>query len=325
MEKKRMANIDILKVIGLLLIMLAHVNPPQIVFQLRNFDVVLMIIVSAYLGLITYKKTNFFEYLKKRFTRLVIPTWIFLIFFFILNCIFNFTSVDLKKIIESFAFANGIGYVWIIRIYFIVAILIPISIFLNSRLKNDSICLMLVFILMIGYEILCNFGLFDNNIIQYLIAYFIPCFFLVILAKHLFTASNKKVIIVILISLLTFSTIAFYLYKINGEFVFTQDYKYPFRAYYLSYGIMLSSILILILRSDKLCNVLNNKLIGFISSHSLWIYLWHILVIYILKLFDFHWVIKCLLLIIISCFITYCQKLIVSKINNKSITKLFDC
>ena len=312
-----MANIDILKVIGLLSIMLAHVNPPQMVFQLRNFDVVLMIIVSAYLGLITYKKSNFLEYIKKRFVRLVIPAWIFLIIFFILNFVFKLTPVNLKKIIESFAFANGIGYVWIIRIYFIVAILIPISIFFNYRLKNDSIQLILVSILMIVYEILCMFGLFDNSIIQYLIAYFIPCFFLVILAKYLFAASDKKMIIVIVISLLLFFVIAFYLYKINGIFIFTQDYKYPFRIYYLSYGILISSILILILRYDKLCNMLNNNIVKFISSHSLWIYLWHILVIYLLELFSFHWIIKYLLLLILPCIITYFQSVIDDKLSKK--------
>lgn len=35
---KRKQYIDILKVIGLLGIILAHVTPPAVVFQLRNFD-----------------------------------------------------------------------------------------------------------------------------------------------------------------------------------------------------------------------------------------------------------------------------------------------
>ena len=119
-------DIDILKAIGVLCIILAHVNPPGVIFQIRNFDVVLMILLSAYLGLITYKKDNYFKYIIKRFIRLVIPTWIFLFLFFLLSIIFNIIPVDKKTIIESIAFGSGIGYVWIIRIYLIVALLIPL-------------------------------------------------------------------------------------------------------------------------------------------------------------------------------------------------------
>lgn len=45
---KRKKYSDILKVIGLLGFVLAHVTPPTVIFQFRNFDVVLMILVSAY-------------------------------------------------------------------------------------------------------------------------------------------------------------------------------------------------------------------------------------------------------------------------------------
>ena len=55
----REKKIDVLKFIGLFCIILAHVNPPQIIFQIRNFDVVLMILLSAYLFLRTKKKCRF--------------------------------------------------------------------------------------------------------------------------------------------------------------------------------------------------------------------------------------------------------------------------
>lgn len=46
---KRLKNIDVLKFIGLFCIILAHGFPPNIIFQIRNFDVVLMIMISTYL------------------------------------------------------------------------------------------------------------------------------------------------------------------------------------------------------------------------------------------------------------------------------------
>ena len=77
--------INFLKTIALLCIILAHVNPPTIVFQIRNFDVVLMMLISSYLGLISKKNYNYFSYILSRIKRLIIPTWIFLTIFFIIN------------------------------------------------------------------------------------------------------------------------------------------------------------------------------------------------------------------------------------------------
>ena len=47
---KRIPYLDFLKTIALICIILAHVAPPDSVFMLRNFDVVLMIVISAILG-----------------------------------------------------------------------------------------------------------------------------------------------------------------------------------------------------------------------------------------------------------------------------------
>lgn len=47
---KRIPYLDFLKTIALICIILAHVSPPDSVFMLRNFDVVLMIVISAILG-----------------------------------------------------------------------------------------------------------------------------------------------------------------------------------------------------------------------------------------------------------------------------------
>lgn len=85
-----------------------------------------MILVSAYLGLKSRKSEELMPYLIKR---LVLPTWIFVSFFLLLKlCLGNF-DLGFKGVLATFALSNyGIGYVWIIRIYFVVAILIPLYI-----------------------------------------------------------------------------------------------------------------------------------------------------------------------------------------------------
>ena len=47
---KRIPYLDFLKVIALIGIVIAHVSPPGPIFMLRNFDVVLMVVISSILG-----------------------------------------------------------------------------------------------------------------------------------------------------------------------------------------------------------------------------------------------------------------------------------
>lgn len=129
--KKREAYIDILKVIGLAFIILAHVdfkNP--MIMQTRSFDVPLMCILSGVLAVGSYdKEKSIVRYIIKRINRLVIPTWIFLtvyffVYFFAVK-VFNGDFYPIKAVIGSYLLTDGIGYVWIIRVYLICAIITP--------------------------------------------------------------------------------------------------------------------------------------------------------------------------------------------------------
>ena len=48
---KRDVTVDILKTVGIISIILAHVNPPNAITQLRNFDVILLVILSGILAI----------------------------------------------------------------------------------------------------------------------------------------------------------------------------------------------------------------------------------------------------------------------------------
>ncbi len=126
---------DVLKAIGLLAIILAHVNPPTVLYQFRNFDVPLMVIASG--ALLSYtnikKQPSYFNYLKKRIPRLLAPTWLFLTFYFAIFTLAgeNFTQ---EKIIGTFELT--IGYVWIIRIFLIIAIVAPLILKMSYALTK---------------------------------------------------------------------------------------------------------------------------------------------------------------------------------------------
>ena len=59
---KRLFYIDLLKTIGLLAVILAHVNPPIWLKQMRSFDVSLLVIVSGYLAGMGSYSADFLDY-----------------------------------------------------------------------------------------------------------------------------------------------------------------------------------------------------------------------------------------------------------------------
>ena len=122
----RDTRLDILRGVGLLCIILAHVGPPVLVMQLRNFDVPLMVLVSgASFSLSRTQKQDYNRYLYSRFLRLVIPTWLFLAFFFGVTFFASFLAnrqfpFSVEEVLSSFALMSGIGYVWVIRVLFMI-------------------------------------------------------------------------------------------------------------------------------------------------------------------------------------------------------------
>lgn len=318
----RLKNIDILRVIGLLCIILAHVKPNDIIFQLRNFDVVLMIMISTYLFIINNKnnsKINFIKYLKKRVKRLLIPTWIFLIIYFIISSIF--IKYNIKTIISSFLLHEGIGYVWIIRIYLIVAIMLPI---MYKLLNKGNITYFFVILIYFFYELVANTQIFNINIFMSdVVAYIAPLALIITITYWIMNNDTKKITMFSLFNLLICIICFLIIYIKTGKIENTNYMKYPFRIYYLSYAFFVSSILILICRNNKIVNFLYNNLIEFISKSSLWIYLWHI---FFIKLFDkitinLNWTIRYCMILLLSILVTYIQNKIVFGLEKKGINK----
>ena len=140
--KERDPNIDVLRFIGLSLIILAHVSPPILILNIRCFDVPLMVFIS---GLTCYKKNVSFSwnYLQHRFARLVFPVWIFLSIYFTPIILLKFIGIDLglkfQHVWGSYLLLNGIGYVWIIRVFLLIALLTPLLIKINTLIKNNGL------------------------------------------------------------------------------------------------------------------------------------------------------------------------------------------
>ncbi len=332
MEKtKREVSIDILKCIGLLLIILAHCSAPTFIDEIRNFDVVLLVILSGVLAVKSYERSGSgLKYIGKRLIRLIVPTYIFLTVLFILEkivCIFNpVFPMDKNTILSSYTLTNGIGYVWIIRVYILCAI--SVVILMNIKKYKKIIIISLFIIYEILYYTIGDINEFFQYGVYYLIPYGLLCVYVGMQAKNW---DNKKLLKVTAIFLLVFVIIFTVFYITKNQITKISDYKYPPRLYYLAYGIGISLLLYYLIDRKNILNIkekLNNKLISFIGSHTMWIYLWQIFYLntFAFVKFEVKWYEKYIYLVVMSIISTYIQSKIVKKLNikNKTVKAIFD-
>lgn len=182
-NKKEIVFVDYLKALGLLLIVLAHTCDNQIIMNLRIFDVPLMVILSGFLAYDSYKRSvakgeSIVSYYKKRVVRLLVPTWIFLTFYFLVVAIISIHGgfpYSMEKVVRSYLLMDGIGYVWIIRVYLICALITPFAVWIMDKIKRKYFLYIAFVALYVAHEILAYFGVYGLNVLlEFVLAYTIP-------------------------------------------------------------------------------------------------------------------------------------------------------
>lgn len=276
-SKSRLPYIDFLKFIGLTGIILAHVGSPDAIMMIRSFDVPLMVIVSSLLAERSFQKyasSSTLKYLVSRAKRLVLPTWIFLTFYFCIYAILSRRLFDVGYYINSYALTGyGIGYIWIILIYLYCALLIPL--FAKFQLCRRTV--IAIAILYIAYEFAYYFHLgTDNEILRTTFYNIIPYGTLAFIGYNYNNMQTKTKRTILGVSCVVFVVLAAYYWISTGEFQLVNIVKFPPRMYYLIYGVMCSFALLLFCENHP-SKIYRLPIIHFISSHSMWIYLWHIL------------------------------------------------
>ena len=224
----------------------------------------------------------------------------------------------LRTIISSYALHSGIGYVWIIRIYLLTALVLPI--WYSVIKKNEKFSYIIISILYFLYEFAAYKNIFNFNIVfSDFLAWIVPLMLIITVTHWVMKSNNKSVITFSIVNLIVFIGLAYLFYRLTGDIKTTNYMKYPFRLYYLSYGFAASGIWIVLCRQEKFVNMVYTKVLGFISSATLWIYLWHILGIVVLnKCFnELFWIWKFLLVTVFAVAITYLQNKIVDCFKSK--------
>lgn len=325
MNSKRIEYIDFLKFVGLTGILLAHVGSPRLIFMLRNFDVPLMIILSSLLAEISVHKccnsaTAIFEYYVSRIKRLVIPTWIFLCIFFGISFALG-RCYDWKYYIYSFLLTRyGVGYVWVMLMYLFSALTVPIF----YKIKHEKTVVLCLCFLYILYEVAYRYQIgIHNKFIETFCYYIIPYGGVLTYLGCNYSKMNKAKYVIPFVALLIFMLFGFYYWQAYGQLRSVQFAKYPPRSYYLSYGIMISFGLLYLCEKYNF-KIYKNSIVKFISSHSLWIYLWHIGILAIYSLFKLPevWFVKFVVVYSLSITLTYIVNLLLDLIEKKRTFKM---
>lgn len=286
MSSTRDFSIDFLRFIGISLIIIAHCHPPGDFFQIRTFDVPLMLFVSglAYSG---RKIGNLGAFYLGRALRLLIPVYLFLAMYLPVYAWVRGDSLKPDKIYLTLTLASGIGYVWIIRVFLLVMLITPLCLLITKTAKSWRRYLILA--CLIAVSIIYNFwiapwktgGVWSAYIVPYIVAYGI-----------LFAFGNltyRSPLLFRAICVAFFGGIAVYYAFENG--FFPQKFKYPPRGLFLAYGIACSiliySLVQLFVSHCKIPRFID-IVVSYISSRTIWIYLWHIPVVIHMPR-DWHW------------------------------------
>lgn len=318
-EKIRYYYVDIVKFIAVVCLFLAHVNTPSVLMEIRGFDVPTMVVLSGILAKSSYERSNnSYEFIIRRVKRLVIPTWIFLVGFYI--CMFFVGQMpSYSDIFKSFLFQrdSGLaGYVWVIWIYILCALVVPFYSKIISK-RNKKHILYIIITIIVIYELVCKYTLlFESRILYYTLFSIIPYGIITWLAM-LYTNLNKNNKIQLIVGLLSAHLICVVIAMLGEEgYIQLTTFKYPARFYYWSYGVPVGFLLIELFKKLDF-QLKESNLIVFVSKHSLWIYLWHIFALAVVKyVFKFDsWILQFCFVFGISLIITLIQIKIVSKIK----------
>lgn len=306
-------RIDLLRFIGLAMVILAHVYPPAWLAQLRNFDVPLMVLVSALSFSASVKQESYGQYVWARVKRLVFPVWLFLSLYFTLQWAFAYPSAlpDASKILRSYTMIDGIGYVWVIRVFLLVALLAPFIYRYHQRQRDSAQYFRVLLLWYLAYEVAVALVLPQlsgevRTVLRHTLFDAVPFALLFALGLRIPAMPRPQLWRLFAIFTAVFLLFAAWFFWKTAGFQLTQAFKYPPQHYYLAYALMCAFLLWLL--AEPMLHLLRGaRLTGFVlfaGSNSIWIYLWHI---FFLQIIDLSWGPKYLVVFACSAVVTWGQ------------------
>ena len=123
---------------------------------------------------------------------------------FLINLPFQFIpDLSTKKIVETYLLGEGIGYVWIFRVFLLIAISMPILIRINQKMKNDFLFLLMILAILMSQNFLVNCAyIVANTLLRSVVLYALGYSALFLIGYRLPQMKRSSIIIYFLIFLL---------------------------------------------------------------------------------------------------------------------------
>lgn len=323
--KTRDTKIDLLRFIGVALVILCHVAPPQAIGALRSFDVPLLVMISGVSFAMSYKELPYGKYVIKRFKRLVLPVWVFLALYIPAEDLMRFVLgkelIPTSQVLGSFALIEGISYIWIFRVYFLMALISPLLLKVSEKLGTARLLALLAVIYPL-YELLTGFVMQQTSlvfeafelVVIYAIGYGFICAIGIVLRK---LTRAQYIAVSAVCAALTVIMLC-----VDGVSV-DSIVKFPPRTLYIAGGLLVSLLLWRLFDLRLFDGVKNSRIVRWVSENSMWLYLWHIAPVRIycsgaLGFLESSWVLRYVFVIGVALCITLAQNMLRSFVERRT-------
>lgn len=299
MIKKRFEHIDFLRAVAIVGVVAIHtlsfhLNDHLFYFfwNYLNFVVVSFVFCSGYVLTARYREkfrseVNILSWYSKRLLKLIIPFYLYLIAHYLLWLLFPqfFSGLGLQKsipfILKSIFLVGGIDLNWLTLLFIQLTVLFPIL--MNGLHKKRILYAYIAFSLIITIIftiIRFPYNYFRNVMwISWSVILLISMF---IFSKEHTDTNNKMSIKRYIYGALgsgTFFALLMIIHSVTKQSFQLVDYKYPPGFYYISYGLCVSFLILIvgeltIHKSEKI-----KKISLFLSKHSYTLFFVHYIVL----------------------------------------------
>ncbi len=273
-------TIDIAKAIGIVLIIVLHIlaifvsakHIYFIIWDYLHFAVPIFVFASTYLFFKNEKKLDILRYIIKRLKRILLPYWIFLFFFFIAQFLVNTQLPSLKYLYLNLSLQGGVDINWFVLLFVEFSLVFP----LIKLLSKNRVLFTISFIITLSSNIAL---LFYHPPLNYKYYMWFPWSTVLFLSYLISTSKKpeKRLLITALAS--------FFLFILSRQFITNVSVfnnKYPPNIYYLSYGMIWTSLLFYIALKIRLHSYF--KVIAiYLSSAAYRLYFIHYILLYLLR------------------------------------------
>lgn len=287
----RLSQIDLLRGLSILVMIFVHTSAWYLshpaafmVWNLGQFAVPAFVFCSSYLFFKkkdSYLLDKFWQYVKKRIPRLLIPYWIYLGFYFLLLVFSQPEKLNLISIVkEATLTTSGLEVNWAVLLFVEITLLMPILNYLRERRKTLFLLYVLFTFgasgLLIFYKVPVNFRLIM----------WLPWSLIVLFSWYIASSEERDWTLPATLFASGFALFFLWILKQNlGLSTVFFHNKYPPSLYYLVWGIF-STTLIYLLAVKGLFNMtFLKKVISFFSIHSYSLFFIHFLVIFTILFF----------------------------------------